>query len=267
MAKRALFVTGAGGRVGRLLRHLWAGAGPQGCDVIWLTRSEWDILADAPPPLARHAIVLDLAGMTSGDISLNAALAAGVATAAKQAGAIVLSVSSAAVYAGGPQDMTEETPPDPITPYGRSKLEAEAAVRRICPEASFLRIGNIAGADALLGVHRPEGVVLDPVTSGHRGPIRSYIGPQVLAQSLAHLCERAVRGQLLPPVLNLCQPPAVAMADLLDEAGIAWKFGPMRDGVLARMSLSTARLQQLSPVPVTSPASLVADWRALGGWP
>lgn len=258
---RPLVVTGAGGRIGRLLRQLWPGP------ALWLSRAEWDVLG-VPPELPQGAVILDLAGVTRGDFTLNPRLAAGIGRAAQTAGAKVIHLSSAAVYPGGPGEMDEATPIAPPSAYGASKQQAEGILRHLCPDATILRLCNVAGIDAVLGP-RPIGqaILLDPVPGGIRGPVRSYIGPVVLADALWALCCAGAQDAPLPLVMNLCQPGEIAMAELMDAAGLEWTFGPPRPGVVARVVLSTARQSAHLVLPTATAETLLADLRHLGGWP
>lgn len=258
MAKsKPIIVTGAGGRIGRLLRHLWK------VDACWLTRHDWDILQEAAPDLPKGCTWLDLSGVTRGDVAVNAALARRVCAAASKTGGRLIYMSSAAVYSGGAADMHEADPPQPPGDYGRSKLAAEVIVGKL-PGSTVLRLGNLAGADALLGVVR-DTVILDPVPGLSQGPVRSYIGPHVLAKVLLDLCLAPERR--LPDIINLAQPGGVAMADLLTSARIDWRFGPVREGVLGRVVMSVRRLIDIVSVPEADPERIVADLRRLGGWP
>ncbi len=261
MMARPVVVLGANGRIGRLLKHLW----PAGA--IWLSRTEWDVLTP-PPVLPFGAVILDLVGVTQGDFTLNPQLAESVGRAARAVGAQVIHVSSASVYQGGTQDMVEAAPLAPVSAYGASKREAEAALRNFCPDAIILRLGNVAGVDAVLAPRSPDlPIVLDQSSNGVRGPIRSYIGPHALAHALRSLCDTVSKDGALPPVMNLCQPGEVAMADLLDAADLVWSFGPARAGVVSRVVLSTKLQSEHLALPPATAASLVADLRALGGWP
>ncbi|MFN7224185.1 MAG: NAD-dependent epimerase/dehydratase family protein [Paracoccaceae bacterium] len=252
-----IIVTGAGGRIGRLLRNLWP------APVYWLTRQEWDILHDPPPDLPHGATWLDLSGVIRGEVSHNPALAQRVCAAASERDGRVIYVSSAAVYSGGGVDMDEADTPRPSNDYGRSKLAAETIVRQ-CAGSTVLRLGNLVGADALLGVAR-DVTMLDPVPGELRGPVRSYIGPHVLAEVLLKLCQMPKR--VLPDILNIAQPGEIRMADLLTAAGINWRFGPSRTDVLGRVVMSVQRLTGIIDVPVADPERIVADLRRLGGWP
>lgn len=273
-----LLVTGATGRVGRLLRHAWS-ASP----VLWQSRSApdvavlvWDFGPDLPARWPAGAVILHLAGVTRGsaaDLAANVTLARALADAARRKGAAhVLFASTQAVYRPGPLTLTETTPPDPVSDYGRAKLAAEEVLAEGLAGSgtglTCLRIGNIAGADALLGGQAASGaarVVLDPIAGQPMGPERSYIGALTLARVLAALVARAPD---LPGVLNLAQPGAVAMGDLLDAAGLDWGFGPARDGAVPRVVIATDRLAALVPLPAASAPGLVAELRTLQGvWP
>ncbi len=275
-----VLVTGSAGRLGWLLRLAWAGAAG-GLPVLWTARKPgpgltgWDIGRDAPPQMPRGAILLHLAGVVGGDgarLPLNAAVTREVCRAAAQAGAgHVFVASSVAVYRPGPSDLAETAPPDPASPYGAAKLQAEVAARQVLAESAMpgltiLRIGNVVGADALLGRAGPA--TLDPVAGQPGGPLRSYIGPGRLASVLAALIDLAHRGHRLPATLNLAEPGVVAMADLLTAAGRDWQFGPPNAQVVPRVGVDTRALQHLVPMPAATPAGLVADLAQFRGrWP
>ncbi|MCU0815157.1 MAG: sugar nucleotide-binding protein [Cypionkella sp.] len=262
MAEIAIAVTGAGGRIGRLLAQEWKGK-----SVTFLTRKDWDILSSQPPPI-RPRVVLDLAGVVRGDFGTNPLLAARVASWARDHGARLLYLSSAAVYPGGPEPMQEDTNPAPVSDYGKSKLMAETALHAALPDATCLRLSNLAGADALLGgLSHNKQVLLDPVSGETGGPIRSYIGPSTLARVLGHLVLLAQQGAPLPVCLNISQPGTVSMADLLTAAGADWRFGPRREGVLARMELSTERLASIVDLPQASAEGLWQEVCSMEGWP
>ena len=130
---------------------LWHGrrAGP-GVDVVW------DIGQGAAPDLPRGSIVLHLAGRTTGsaqDLDENRRATEALCRAARNCDAAqVFLMSSAAVYAPGPDAIPESQPPAPISPYGRAKLAAEQAATTLAgPRLTILRLANLAGADALLG--------------------------------------------------------------------------------------------------------------------
>ncbi len=275
MAETPVVVTGASGRLGTLLRRAWALEPPAGLAPVWAGRGpqvdlRWDILADPAPALPGGAVVLHLAAVLRGDaaaLAQNAAMAAPVMAAARRSGAAaVLVASTAAVYAPTAIPAGETTNPAPANPYGRAKLATEAAfAAETGPGPVILRIGNVVGADALLGA-RGDGapVVLDPVPGRGGGPLRSWIGPVTLARILAMLC-RMAGGDRLPPVLNLTMAPPLPMAELLDAAGRVWRYGSPNPAVVPAAVLSAERLATLYPLPEASGRGLVGELTRLRG--
>lgn len=272
-------VTGGGGRVGRLLRAALDGQGLGGLPVLWHGRRPgpgvdlaWDIGRQDPPALPEGAMVLHLAGRVSGtedELADNALSAREVASWVQGRGWI-LAMSSAAVYAPAPRDLTEQDPPAPPSAYGRAKLAAEKALLQATKGQglALLRLANLAGGDVLFGnIRAGLPITLDPIPGQAGGPIRSYIGPVTLARALAGLIGHVRAGRVLPPVLNLAQPGAVAMADVLRAAGANWQFGPPRAGAVPRVTLDSSLLQSLVPLPPATASTLVAEIAAVTGGP
>lgn len=263
-----------------MLRSVWRDHAPQGLLPVWQTRRStgqpdelvWDILHDpVPKTLPQGAVILHLAGSTARQAAAyaeHAPLARAIARAAADLGAIhILHASSAAVYGIGEGDHREDETTNPPHPYGMAKVEAEQAFAGPVP-VTRLRIGNIAGADALLG-NPAARLMIDPIPRQNGGPERSYIGPVVLAQVLGRLAQMVAAGANLPDVLNVVQVPAVAMADLAVAAGRDWGWGPENPQAIARVALSADRLALLVPeIPAASARGLVADLSSLKGvWP
>lgn len=258
-----LAVTGSTGRIARMLRRIWTGA-----DIAWLARGD-----DLRAGLAGRRCVLALAGVTAGSaeaLANNSSTALATLGAARRAGvARVIVFSSAAVYGRARSPLTETTPPTPAAPYGKAKAEMERAVAgwRAAhpdgPEAVVLRLGNVAGADALLGNLGAHDPTLDTFADG-RGPRRSYIGPVTLADVLARL---AGHPGPLPALMNLAAPEATDMADLLRAAGRTWTPRPAGPEAIGEVRLDTARLQTVAHVPpdAADAARLVAEWRKGAG--
>jgi nucleoside-diphosphate-sugar epimerase len=295
-APPAILVLGAAGRIGGVLRRDWPVLLP-GRDLRWQARRRpanpaaneaWHILVplEDPAALAQAAegadTILCLAGVTpghGGDLGDNARLAEAAIRAAQSCNAArgrakngasdrktrVLLASSAAVYGNQPGVLSEGAPLHPANPYGAAKAEMEAQTLRLGAEAGVavtaLRIGNIAGLDAILGGWRP-GFQLDFFADGTT-PRRSYIGVRMLAQVLAAL----VQHPDLPNVLNLAQPGPVAMGDLLHAAGLDFRLRPAPDTAIPEVALEVTRLAGLLPpdvpLPAADPAQLVAEWAAL----
>ncbi|SEM89805.1 NAD dependent epimerase/dehydratase family protein [Pseudorhodobacter antarcticus] len=269
-----LLVMGTTGRIGGALRQNGA---PQ-LRPIWQARDarpgflHWDILAGPCPDAAASGVVLCMAGVIRGDaaqLDHNSALGLAACNAAIDQGARhVFLASSAAVYGASDGVLAEDAVPAPMGAYGAAKLAMErAAMGRMqgaAPGITLLRIGNIAGFDALLGnVRHGLTAQLDPV-AGQAGPVRSYIGPATLARVLVQLAGLAARDVPLPPVLNIAAA-TVAMGDLLDAAGADWRFGPQNPAVIPRVELDITRLRSLVDLPAHAgqAAAMVAEWRGM----
>ncbi|WP_333828364.1 NAD-dependent epimerase/dehydratase family protein [Pararhodobacter sp.] len=275
-----LVVTGASGRVGRLLAAGWARSGvpvllqrrgdaalTQGLDEL-----RWSPLEGAAPLIdrvQRHGApraMLVLAGATPGtgrDLSLNRPLTEACLAAALAAGiGRVLVTSSSAVYGGGrAQPWGESDPAQPTTPYGEAKAAAEAACtlwRARGLEVCCLRIGNVAGADALL-LRAGGPLAIDRFADGG-GPVRSYIGPGSLARVLRAL---ACAPGPLPETLNIAAPVPVAMTDLASAAGLDWRWQPAPPSAVARFTLDCRALAALVPFDdaESTAATIAAQWK------
>lgn len=263
-----VLLLGASGRLGRMLRQHWPvlgqlrGQSRQPVDGLL----RFDPLA-SPKELISAASgvksVICLSGITpahaaaSGDaMSLNTDLALAAIDAAPVSARVFI-VSSAAVYGAADGPHFEETMAYPVSEYGRAKLEMEqAALAKGSGRVCVLRIGNVAGADAILGGWQ-EGMGLDLLPDG-RTPRRSYIGPQSLAKvihalSLAHT---------LPDILNIAAPGVVGMGNLLDAAGLKWAARTPDASVIEEVALDTRRLEELYAFEEVecSPRGMVAQW-------
>ncbi|MCL1629055.1 NAD-dependent epimerase/dehydratase [Roseibaca sp. V10] len=261
-----VLVMGASGRLGAYLRQFWPGlaVAPQ-----WQYRANapagallWAPLQDRVPDCAPVDTVLCLSGVTQGAaLAQNTDLALAALEAARALGARrVVLTSSAAVYGAtcGPHDEDETC--HPITPYGVAKLAMERAALAQADmlKVTCLRIGNVAGADALLGGLALAGVPrLDQFADG-RAAHRAYIGPMTLARVLAHLCCHPKR---LPSVLNVAQPGLICMDTMLAAAQVTWEWRPAPSTARAELGLHVGCLQALCPVPHATPESLVSEWR------
>jgi len=269
-------VLGATGRIGGILRKGWSqGTGQSRLGVLWQARhgtgpetwAVFDPLKD-PDALARAAkdarAILCLAGVVpgrGGDLADNAALAMAAIRAGATSGAKVLLTSSAAVYGAQAGVLDEAAVVAPVSAYGHAKADMEARGadlgRELGVAVCVLRIGNIAGIDAILGGWKP-GFALDRFADG-RTPRRSYIGMQTLARVLGDL----LMADRLPGVLNVASPGPVEMGALLNAAGLDWVARPAPDRAIDVVALSTEALARYTSLPETSPAALVAEWRAM----
>jgi nucleoside-diphosphate-sugar epimerase len=185
----------------------------------------------------------------------------------------VIVASSSAVYgAGRGVSFRESAVLEPVNAYGVAKCEMEkvcgARANILGIDLCFLRIGNVAGADALLGPaalwqQGDAPVVLDIFPDG-QGPRRSYIGPQSLAFVLSSLAQQS--GPLVD-VINVAAPQSVSMNALLDAAGIDWQARHVAPSPLQEIALNCSLLEEL--VLVTNddsmPSNIIDQWRiALG---
>ncbi|WP_162798634.1 NAD-dependent epimerase/dehydratase family protein [Sulfitobacter sp. SK012] len=268
--KRPVLLLGGAGRLGNVLRTHW----PDEDDLVWQGRKATDalsidILAE-PEALAEAAAgaraVICLAGITpayaarSGDaLSLNVDLAMAAIRAAGPAR--VFLASSAAVYGAQAGRHCETDAVAPVSEYGAAKLQMEQAGLELGDQlgtpVTNLRIGNVAGADAILGGWR-EGMMIDAVAGAT--PRRSYIGPVTLARVMAQLSV----AEEVPQTLNIAAPGVVAMGDLLDAAGLAWQPRKAGPEVIQEVLLDTARLETIVKFAPheRSAAGMVAQWRA-----
>lgn len=236
--------------------------------VLWVSRSEpvdifWDMTSADVPLLPPDAVVLHLAGVIRGseeELARNVAMIKPLLEACAASGARgLLFASTAAVY---PQEgeAAQESDVDPVNAYGRSKLEAEIALEAGAGRLPWtaLRLGNIAGADALLGQNR-DSYQLDPVPDGGAGPLRSWIGPQSLARVIENLVEKLYSGESLPKAINVAAQPALRMGDILDAAGKPWRFGPENPAVVPSATLATDLLSRICGEIQVTPTSLVNE--------
>lgn len=298
-----IVVLGASSRLGRMVHHVWQqgdmgtdlGPGADLTDVIWQSRRAvrgLDLvqmpLLDNRDQLARLCsgadVVLNLAGVVpayvgqaggQAEFADNSRLALATLDAAQMAGVRhVFLVSTAAVYGPSDTPQPEQTPLAPTSAYGLAKQNMEAAALawqratvEPSPGLSILRIGNIVGADALIGQAKTPPVTLDQFADGQT-PQRSYIGPQTLARVLGHLVHLAhfeMGGQDLPRCLNIAAPHPVSMQALCEAAGLPWQPRVAPKTAIARLILNTDRLQTLYKFTAqdSTPAHMIAQWQTM----
>jgi nucleoside-diphosphate-sugar epimerase len=249
---------------------LWQSRRADGADARVDLLTGREILSEA---LRGIATVLHLAGPSRGGGQVHSDLALAVLNAARAAGVgQVFLASSAAVYGAAEGGTSESALARPVSAYGVAKLMMEraagdwrASAGMPAPRVTCLRIGNVAGADLLLGAPRRSGPVLLDILPGGHGPFRSYIGPQALGAVLNSLIVRGAERGDLPAVLNLSLPGGVCMEALLDASGRDWTARRAPDATIARLVLDTAQLSalvNLADFPATA-AAIVADLHAI----
>ena len=278
---------GASGRVGQLVTSTWANH-----DSPWHTvplqyrRPQtpfhsrnilWDV-TDGPDGLlnwmdrfgALETLIV-MAGVTpatSSDMTLNTVIAKAYLDAARVAGIKrVLLASSSAVYGFGEgSPMSETHSCAPINTYGKSKLDMEAMARNAAADTNMeiccLRIGNIAGADALLlnaSKATPEApLIIDHFPDGV-GPLRSYIGPTQAGDVLAKL---ACHQGTLPPVLNLAGTAPIHMEELAIAAALPWRYATAPQTARQSIALDCSVLAALIDMPrgTHDAKTITLDW-------
>lgn len=250
-------VLGSGGKLGRLLRPVFP------LTARWFARSDLDICdADSLRAALRGAdAVICLAGITNASarpMDVNTELALSTLDAARdvRAGRVLL-FSSAAVYGANAGICTEDGPTAPASEYAASKLAMEQAVTDHGHPNTVLRLGNVAGADAILAGWRP-GFQLDVLSDGST-PKRSYVGPNVLARTLVALA----KAPFLPSILNVAAPGCVQMGALLDAAGLHWTPRPATKETIPSVNLDTTQLCLFTDFKASdgTPEGIVKDWQ------
>lgn len=270
-----VLIVGGSGRIARLLRQAWRGdAARFGVAPVFQARREgegadaiFDPLGDAGAlarAIAAADVVVDLAGRASAEaaeLAVHARMACAILSA-RGGHTPVIAASSAAVYGRSDAAQSEAGPTDPPSEYGCAKLAMEAVLRGQ-PATCCLRIGNVAGADALLGRAPPDQGRSLHVFADSRAPYRSYIGPLALARGIARLARLMAAGLPVPGVLNLALPGAVGMEDLLRASGETWRTEPAPDGAIPRVALDVTQAVRLGLVPgaPATAAQIVADLR------
>ena len=289
--RKTVLVLGGRGRLGRFLFRAWqvGSSGPH--SVVWHAREAfsgtsgrwlaWDLLREEPPAVLEGEVdvVLNLSGVVPGgkeDLSLNSKLALTALNIAQRLGAgLVFHLSSAAVYGDGKFGWREGSELCPVSQYGWAKLDMERVVFSSMssmdsevPSSVILRLGNVVGADQLIGGAFTRGldhvVRLDQFSDGS-GPVRSYIGPQTFAEVLQGLIARGESAPKTPSILNVAAPNPVSMESLLNASGIAWEWRPAGETAQQYLRLDVAALSDLfSFAPRHSdPGEMVREWRNL----
>jgi dTDP-4-dehydrorhamnose reductase len=152
---RRVAITGAAGRLGRELVRAFNGRGDE---VLELARPEFDITrAEDLERLTawRPEVVVNSAAWTDVDacardpeqaMRINAEAAGAVARAAASAGALIVQISTNEVFDGTVRrPYAEGDKPNPINPYGASKLAGERAVAAANPQHLIVRSAWLFG--------------------------------------------------------------------------------------------------------------------------
>jgi len=230
-----VLVTGAGGQLGAALREVFADL-----PLVALTREDWDVSRPAPAGLPAVDVVLHAAAWTDVDgaereperaAAVNVGGVRHAADLAARLGARLVVFSTDYVFDGQKREpYLESDLPGPLSVYGRTKLEGEAAAGG---DAWIVRTSwlfgwtgrNFVRTMLRLGAERDEVAVVDD----QRGS-PTYVGH--LAAAVRELLERP------PGLWHLAAEGECTWADLaetvFEEAGLACRVRRIGSADLGR---------------------------------
>jgi dTDP-4-dehydrorhamnose reductase len=262
-----VFVTGAGGMLGRTFVRAWSDR----YELVAPVRSELDLMHGtavteamkvAEPDVVVHCAAytkVDQAESAADDAFRgNAVVTAHVAAAAQRVGARLVSFSTDYVFSGEldrPYHEWDEV--GPRTVYGASKAAGEAAVRVHCPDHTIVRIAWMYGAGGPSFLHS----ILRLARRSPTGPLSivdDQVGNPTSCAAVVALTERLLDDPLPGVVHGTC------------EGGVSW-YGFARS-VLRLMGIDR-RVEPCTtmdfPRPAPRPRNSQLDNRRLRleGWP
>jgi dTDP-4-dehydrorhamnose reductase len=194
-----VFVTGAGGQLGRYLVPAIAAASGIPIAVGHHSGDGIDLALDITDPDAVHTaiagarpdIVIHAAAMTDVDgcetdpnraDAINHTGSRNIAHAANATGAWVLAVGTDFVFSGANPPYTEDASPDPVSVYGSSKLAGERAVLAENPSFAVARTAWVYGGQ---GKHFPRTVLNVLANRETMAVVEDEIGNPTFAGDLA----------------------------------------------------------------------------------
>ncbi|MCS7068146.1 MAG: SDR family oxidoreductase [Meiothermus sp.] len=208
-----VFVTGGTGYLGAALLRLgpgqpwvlgasyFSGVPKQsGVEWVWLDIRDARAVEQA---LARFRpeVVIHTAYSKAGPEALEAITVQGsahLARACAKVGARLIHLSTDQVFDGEHPPYAESAQPNPITPYGQAKLEAERLVQAHLPQATIVRTSLIWGFDPI----DPNSQMVLEMADGKRAgglfvdEYRSFVFVEDLAQALLELVSLDFQGVL-----------------------------------------------------------------------
>lgn len=280
---RPVLLVGASGRVGQLVRYHWRDHSmPKLIEqyrsrkvsedyIVWDPLGSTNPLLDGVAKFGGFSAMICLAGVVPGpqnDLNQNRELAVSCIKAALSAGiSRVLIASSSAVYGeGSGVPFLESASLEPTNDYGIAKLEMEQACESWREEGidlCILRIGNVAGADALMtNIAKvcPEDAIDIDIFPDGRGPIRSYIGAKTLAEVLISLCQYSQR---LPPIVNVGAPVPISMDALAQASEQRWRHRDPAKAKQQSIILDCSLLGSIHPFKEidSQPYEMISQWK------
>ena len=256
---RRIVITGADGQLGHELQGVLRGHSVQP-----LTRPDFDLLSSRAEQQVRDArpeVVIHAAAYTNVDgaeeepdlaLAVNARGTERVAQAAAACGARLIYLSTDYVFDGQHQTpYVESDRPNPLSVYGRSKLQGEERALAHCPRTLVVRTSWLYGAwgknfvttIARLAAERPE----LRVVADQRG-CPTYA--RDLAEALAALIEQDVRGVVHATGAGDCTWHDFARA-IVSHVGLATPVVP----------ITTAEANRVAPRP---PYSVLSNQKLEG---
>ena len=193
---------------------------------------------------------------------------ANVARAARAAGAQVLLVSSIAVYGTPPPRHSDDrTSPDPTTPYGLAKLEAEERTRAEAPDAMILRCSVVYGPGDRGNVRRLIGAIDHgrALVVGVGSNRKSLLFSENLAARIMACLERPVAGTWC-----VADAPAPSQRELADEIARALnrpmpRSVPLPAALAGARALDAVALLRGRPAKWSSTIATLASWTEVDG--
>lgn len=208
-----IFVTGLGGYLGRAIAALE----PEATGILGRDRGALTPVVTAADVRDADAVAAALDGAQPDAVihtayiqhgpdarSTNVDGSAVVAEAAAARGLRLVHLSTDVVFSGKlGRPLREDDDPDPITGYGRTKADAEAAVTAAHPGAVLVRTSLIYGGAT---ASRQEQLALDPAMKFYEDEIRCPIRAPDLAAACLELADRP---EIAGP-LHVAGPDAVS---------------------------------------------------------
>jgi dTDP-4-dehydrorhamnose reductase len=214
-----VFVTGLGGYLGRAIAALEPEAagitGRADADVRDADAVARALDAARPDAIIHTAYIQDGPDARSTNVDGSAV----VATAAATRGLRLVHLSTDVVFSGRlERPLREEDAVDPITDYGRTKADAEAAVAAVHPGAVIVRTSLIYGGAE---PSRQELLALDPAVTFYEDELRCPIAAPDLAAAVLELASRP----------EISGPLHVAGPDVVSRLEFARLAAPDADAV------------------------------------